>query len=365
MIENALKGNRAYWIWIASLFALIATGLSAYYQQRWFGLGVTGMGVDASWGIYTAQFTFLIGVAASSVLVVFLYYLLHQHEFAKTVIIALFMAASAALMSILFVVADMGKPDRFLNLIFYPNPRSLVFWDLLLLSGYLATSIISGWAMLGAEKKGVPPPVWVKSVLYISIPLALFIYTVTAVLYAGLPDLNLWLTIMLAIRFTASACAAGCSLLIVVTLILKRTTGFDAGKKASEKLVTFAAYAGLANIFLLGLAFFTTSYSNVPWMWFSVITGVVSIIILLVPALRKSQQLFVAACTTLVLSIWIDKSAGLMIGGGPVPVPLGSIAEYVPTSIEIFVALGIWSFGTLLLTALLKVVVAVKVENEC
>jgi molybdopterin-containing oxidoreductase family membrane subunit len=296
---------------------------------------------------------------------VFSSYLLHQKELAKTVIIAVFMAASAALMSMLFVVADTGKPDRLLNIIFYPNLRSLVFWDLLLLSGYFAANIISGWAMIGAEKKGMPPPAWVTSVMYLSIPLAFCLSTVTAFLYADLPDHNLWLTALLAIRFIASASAAGMALLILLTFILKRTTGFDVGKEARENLAIVAAYAGLANILLLGMELFTTFYSNVPWMWFSLVMSAVSVIILLLPALRTSQLLFVGACTALVLSVWVDKSAGLMIGGELVPAPLGSIVAYAPTSTEMFVVVGIWSLGTLLLTALLKVVVAVKVGNEC
>ena len=61
MIEKALKGNRNYWIWISFLVLVIVAGLSAYSQQQWFGLTVTGMSRDVSWGLYIAQFTFLVG----------------------------------------------------------------------------------------------------------------------------------------------------------------------------------------------------------------------------------------------------------------------------------------------------------------
>ena len=63
------------------------------------------------------------------------------------------------------------------------------------------------------------------------------------------------------------------------------------------------------------------------------------------------------------LSIWIDKGVGLILGGF-VPSPLQEIVEYTPTATEIFVTLGIWGIGILLLTLLLKVFVAVKMENE-
>ncbi|NTW10495.1 MAG: polysulfide reductase NrfD, partial [Chlorobiaceae bacterium] len=127
MIEKALKGNRSYWAWIAFLLAVIVAGITAYNRQRWFGLTVTGMGRDVSWGLYIAQFTFLVGVAASAVMVVIPYYLHNRKEFSKTVIIGEFMAVSATLMCMLFILADMGRPDRVLNVLLYPSPHAMVF----------------------------------------------------------------------------------------------------------------------------------------------------------------------------------------------------------------------------------------------
>lgn len=380
MIEKALKGNRNYWIWIAFLFLVIGSGLFAYSRQRWFGLTVTGMGRDVSWGLYIAQFTFLVGVAASAVMVVLPYYLHNQKAFAKTVIIGEFMAVSATMMCMLFILADMGRPDRVLNVLLYPSPHAMVFWDVLVLNGYLVINFMSAWTVLGAERKGVPPPAWIKPVIYLSIPWAVSIHTVTAFLYAGLPGRHLWLTAVLAPRFLASAFAAGTALLILVTLILKKTTGFDAGKEARDKLAVLVIYAALVNFFLIGTEFFTAFYSNVPahmhglqylffglegksqlvpWMWVSVIAGLSSIVMLLSQKRKSSNLWFAAACGAMVLSIWIDKGVGLIIGGF-VPTPLEEIVEYFPTVTEIAITLGIWGIGILLLTLLLKVTVAVK-----
>ena len=383
MIEKALKGNRNYWIWISFLILVIASGISAYGQQRWFGLTVTGMGRDVSWGLYIAQFTFLVGVAASAVMVVLPYYLHNYKAFGKIVIIGEFLAVSATLMCLLFILADMGRPDRVLNVMLYPSPHSMVFWDVLALNGYFILNLVSGWAVLGAERKGIPPPRWVKPVIYLSIPWAVSIHTVTAFLYAGLPGRHLWLTAVLAPRFLASAFAAGTSLLILVTLILKKTTGFDAGSEARNKLAILATYAGLTNFFLIGTEFFTAFYSNipshmqslqylffgleghsnlVPWMWFSLMLGLGSVLVLLIPALRASSKWLPAACGGLVISIWIDKGVGLILGGF-VPSPLEEIFEYSPTLIEITITLGIWAIGALLLTILLKVAVAIKTQE--
>lgn len=383
MIEKALKGDQRYWGWIAFLLVVIAVGVFGYSQQMTHGLSVTGMGRDVSWGVYIAQFTFLVGVAASAVMVVLPYYLHDYKAFGKIVIVGEFVAVSAAMMCMLFILADMGRPDRVLNVMLHPSPHAMVFWDVMVLNGYLIINIVSGWTVLAAERKGVPPPKWVKPIIYLSIPWAVSIHTVTAFLYAGLPGRHLWLTAVLAPRFLASAFAGGTSLLILITLILKKLTGFDAGKEARDKLTVIAIYAGLVNFFFLGTEFFTAFYSNVPshmhtlkylffglegksqlvpWMWFSLILGLSSLFVMLVPKLRNSINLLTAACAGLVISIWIDKGVGLIIGGF-VPSPLEEIVEYHPTLTEISVTLGIWGIGILILTVLLKVAVAVKTQE--
>jgi molybdopterin-containing oxidoreductase family membrane subunit len=380
MIEKALTGNRFYWSWITILLALVSLGVYSYSQQLTYGLTVTGMGRDVSWGVYIAQFTFLVGVAASALMVVLPYYLHDYKEFGKIVIIGEFLAVSAATICLLFVIADMGHPDRLFYVLLYPHPKSMVFWDVQVLNGYLLINIVSGWTVLEAERKGVSPPNWVKPIIYLSIVWAVSIHTVTAFLYAGTPGRHLWLTAVLAPRFLASAFAVGPSLLILISFILRKFADFDVGEKAIQKLTTIATYAAIANFFFVGAEFFTAFYSNipghkhsleylffgldgkyqlVPWMWFSMLVGIVSVIILLYQQRRPSKKLLIAACSGIVVSLWIDKGIGLIIGGF-VPSPMEEVVEYFPTFIEITVTIGIWAIGLLILTALLKVAVSVK-----
>ena len=380
MIEKALAGNRFYWSWITILLALVLLGVYSYSEQLSYGLTVTGMGRDVSWGVYIAQFTFLVGVAASALMVVLPYYLHDYKEFGKIVIIGEFLAVSAATICLLFVIADMGHPDRLFYVLLYPHPKSMVFWDVQVLNGYLLINIVSGWTVLEAERKGVSPPNWVKPIIYLSIVWAVSIHTVTAFLYAGTPGRHLWLTAVLAPRFLASAFAVGPSLLILISFILRKFADFDVGEKAIQKLTTIATYAAIANFFFVGAEFFTAFYSNipghkhsleylffgldgkyqlVPWMWFSMIVGITSVIILLYQQRRPSKKLLIAACSGIVVSLWIDKGIGLIIGGF-VPSPMEEVVEYFPTFIEITVTIGIWAIGLLILTALLKVAVSVK-----
>ena len=383
MIEKALTGDRSYWGWIVFLLVIIAAGVYAYTQQLTTGLTLTGMSRDVSWGVYIAQFTFLVGVAASAVMVVLPYYLHDYKAFGKLVIIGEFLAVAATIMCVLFILVDLGRPDRVLNVMLYPTPNSMLFWDATVLSGYLLLNIISGWTVLGAERKGVSAPKWVKPVIYLSIPWAISIHTVTAFLYAGLPGRHLWLTAVLAPRFLASAFAAGPAILILVSYVLKKTAGFDAGKQAINKLSVIVTYAAIVNFFLLGMEFFTAFYSNipghmhglqylffglhgegqlVPWMWLSMVIGLGSLLVLLIPKLRTSSPWLIAACIGIVVSIWIDKGVGLIIGGF-VPSPLEEIVGYIPNLNEIMITIGVWSIGILILTLLLKIAITVKMQD--
>ncbi|PQP34240.1 menaquinol oxidoreductase, partial [Desulfobacteraceae bacterium SEEP-SAG9] len=67
MLEKALKGSIKYYGWMVALLGIIGVGVLCYLWQLSFGLGITGMSRDVSWGFYIAQFTFLVGVAASAV----------------------------------------------------------------------------------------------------------------------------------------------------------------------------------------------------------------------------------------------------------------------------------------------------------
>ena len=383
MIEKALKGNRSYWIWIAFLFSLIALSLSAYSRQRWFGLTVTGMGREISWGLYNAQFAFVAGVAASAVLVLSGYFR-NQKAFAQTVLIGHLMAESATLASLLFIIGDLGRPDRILNIVFYPSPHSLFFWDFLVVLVYFAINLLIGWATMGAERKGVQPAAWVKKAAFLSLPLACIFLVVTSFYYAGLHGRSFLLSALFVPRFIVSAFASAMALLIFVTLVMKQLMGFDTGAEAREKLAVLTSYAGFGNIILLGIEILITFSSSVPvyrenlqylffglagncqlvpWMWFSLIAGAASFTVMLVPALRKSTKWLVAASAGVALSVWIDRSVG-MIPGSFVPSQSGEIVEYFPTLTEIFITLGLWSIGILLLTLLLKVFVAVQAGYE-
>jgi len=187
MLELAVKGTKKYWIWVFALLGVVSIAFAVYLKQLSFGLGLTGMSRDVSWGFYIAQFTFLVGVAAGGVMLVLPYYL-HDHKaFGKITILGEFLAIAAVSMCLMFIIVDLGQPMRAFNVLLHPTPYSMLFWDMIVLNGYLFINIFVGWTVLEAERNSVAPPKWIKPFIYLSIPWAFGIHTVTAWLYCGLP----------------------------------------------------------------------------------------------------------------------------------------------------------------------------------
>lgn len=380
MIEKALIGDRRYWGWVAILLALIGVGVVCYLWQLREGLAITGLSRDVVWGFYIAQFTFLVGVAASAVMVVLPYYLHNFKVFSKMTILGEFLAISAVLMCMLFIFVDMGQPMRIMNVMLHPTPHSLMFWDMVVLSGYLVLNVIISRVTLRAEHKGVAPPSWIRPVILLSIPWAISIHTVTAFLYSGLSARPFWMTAILAPRFLASAFAAGPALLILLALIVRKLTSFDPGEEAIQKLATIITYAMCINVFFVLMEIFTAIYSSipehvlhfeylffglegdtflVPFMWTSEILALVSLVLLIVPRFRAQQRLLVVACIALFVSLWIDKGLGMVVTGF-IPTPLGEVAHYRPTAPELLITLGIYAVGALVITVLYKVALSVR-----
>ena len=382
MLELAIKGGKKYYGWMTFLLLIVGVGFLHYLWQLDFGLGITGLSRDTSWGFYIANFTFLVGVAAGGVMVVLPYYLHDYKAFGRVTILGEFLAIASVIMCVTFILVDLGQPMRIFNVFIYPSFRSVLFWDTIVLNGYLLLNIVIGWNVLEAERNQVHYQAWLKPLIYLSIPWAVSIHTVTAFLYSGLPGRGFWMTAILAPRFLASAFAAGPALLILCCLIIRRVSNFDPGREQIQSLAKIVAYAICINVFFFLCEVFVVFYSNipehmdhfkylfiglhghgayVPWMWTSMALMLIGIILTVNPITRKNEGVLAVACVVIFLGTWIDKGLG-MIAGGFTPSPLHEINEYIPSVPEILIALGVWAMGFLILTALFKIAVGIKEE---
>ena len=384
MVEKLLEGSKRYYMWLLFLVALIAACFCVYLYQLFNGLGVTGMSRDVSWGLYISQFTYLVGVAASAVMLVLPTYFHHYQKFKIMIIFGEFMAIAAVIMCCLFIVVDLGQPQRMMNVLLHPTPNSVMFYDMIVLIGYLLLNCIIGWVTLEAERHDTAAPNWIRYLAYLSIVWAFSIHTVTAFLYAGIPGRHYWLTAIMAARFLASAFCSGPAILLLLLMAVRRVTGFEPGREAMKTLSTIITYAMCVNVFFYLLEIFTAFYSGIPghqhsilylftghdghmawinsWMWTAVVFAVLSLLMLIPPALRYNDKILPWALILLVIASWIDKSLGLLIGGF-VPNMFETVTEYTPTIPEILVALGVYGLGGIIISVLWKIAMDVKKEN--
>ncbi|MFT7485374.1 MAG: Ni/Fe-hydrogenase subunit HybB-like protein [Candidatus Paceibacteria bacterium] len=375
----SLVGDWRYHLWMLALTVVALVGLNAYAKQVVHGLAVTGMTDQVSWGLYIANFTFLVGMAAAAVMLVIPVYIYRNKELHDLVIFGELLAVAAVVMALLFVVVDMGRPDRMHHMFLRFNfPMSMLTWDVIVLNGYLLLNMhICGYLVYCAYQKRRPSRAFYIPFVFLAIFWAISIHTVTAFLYVGLGGRPFWNSAIIVPRFLASAFAAGPAFLILALEIIDRFTSYNVPEKALSTLKSIVTVALLVNMFMLGSEIFTELYAGsahsiswkyllfglhgydalVPWIWTAIGLESLAVICLLTP-LGKNKVLMSIACAFVVFGVWVEKGMGLIIPAF-VPSPLGEIVEYVPTLNESLVCFGIWAFGLLLFTVLVRISIPV------
>ena len=225
----AFVGDWRYYAWMGLLTAICLLGLNAYARQFVHGLITTGMSDEVSWGVYIANFTFLVGIAAAAVMMVIPVYIYDNEELHDLVIFGELLAVAAIIMCLAFVTVDLGRPDRFWHLIpgigQFNFPQSMLSWDVIVLNGYLLLNVhICGYLLYSRYQKKMPAKWFYAPFVFIAIVWAISIHTVTAFLYVGLGGRPFWNQAIIGPRFLASAFTAGPALIILAIQVVRRVT---------------------------------------------------------------------------------------------------------------------------------------------
>ncbi len=383
-LRLVLRGNRSYWAWVAALLVLIVSGALAYAAQVRDGLVVTAMRDQVSWGFYIGNFTFLVGVAAAAVVLVIPAYVYDWKPIREIVIYGELLAVSAIVMCLLFVMVDIGRPDRFWHLLPIAGhlnfPRSILAWDVLVLNLYFLINFTVVTHILYKAYHGHHYNArLVVPLVLLSIPMAVGIHTVTAFLYNGLAARPYWNSSILAPQFLASAFCSGPAILLVVLQVLRKFTAFEIQDEAIHKIAELMAYAMFLNLFLHGAEAFKEYYSNtehllftrywyeglgahrtlVPYAWTAVGLNVAAFLLFITPRTRRHWVTLNIGCLATYAGCYIEKGMGLIIPG-LTPDALGEIYQYYPTLGELRVAAGVFALGFLVFTLMLKVAVPIS-----
>lgn len=382
-LGEATNGNLLFYVWMIVLTAISLVGANAWASQVRDGMIVTNMTDHVSWGLYIANFTFMVGVAAGGVMMVIPAYLYHDKKMHDVVITGEILAISAIVMCLLFVTVDLGRPERFWHLLpligRFNWPMSMLTWDVIVLNGYLLLNLhICGYLMYMRFLGIRPNPNWYIPFVMVSIFWAISIHTVTAFLYCGLGGRPFWNTALLAPRFLASAFVAGPSLIIIIFAVAKYAAGVRLDDGPSHVLLKIIRVTVLVNLLMVVSEVFTEFYTGgshtasarylffglhghnglVPWIWTALVFNILAAFLFLSRWVFVSDAVRVFACLLAFGGAWIEKGMGLVVPGF-IPSTLHEIVEYSPSLVEWKVSAGIWAFGLLILTVLLKLAIAV------
>jgi len=373
-----LKGGVKFYAWLGFLCLFVIGWTYGNFMQLSEGMIVTGLTDQVSWGLYLANFVFLVGVAAGAVTVVFPAYVYKHKALHEVAVLGEMLAIAAVVMCMLFVLNHMGRPDRLWHMLpvigIYNWPGSMLAWDVIVLVGYLILNVVGGFYYL--YKKYVNEPIdkgFYLPIIYIAIVWALSIHTVTAFLINTMPARPMWHHGMMPIRFITTAFAAGPALIIIVFTIVRNNTKLWIKDEAIDILSQIVVWCLGIALFLtmsevvtefyhptehsLGLQYLIFGHNGlnalVPWFWFSIVALIGSFILLLIPSIRKDFKKLPYICAVVFAGIWVEKGMGLVIPGS-IPTPIGEFTQYSPTLIEVGNCLGNWAIGFIVLTFLLK-----------
>jgi dimethyl sulfoxide reductase membrane subunit len=399
MSPHRLVVGRALVLWLLLLGGLITIGVVAWAYQFLTGLLVTGMTNVFMWGQYILFFMFFVGLSAGGLIVASAGRLFGATNFKPIVRIAVLEATVAIILAAAFIVPDLGRPDRVLNILLHANLSSPMVWDIIIVFVYMALSAGYVWLYTRADLArsgsrlalGTSPSAeaaerdqrWIGRLAWVALPAAILLHSITAWIFGLQISRGFWYTALLAPMFISSALVSGLGLVILIALVCRRL-GVVAFR---NELIAFLG--GLLAIFVLVEGFFvfaemlTAAYPGAPAeadavsrlvfgqyapvFWFEIFVGLLlPFAILAVRRLRSEPRWVAGAAILAVLGIWVHR-LNLMLNGlsyPPIQLPPGaSVGDtagfdtsfaayywYVPTLIEWLIVVGIVAGGALLVT---------------
>ncbi len=373
-LRAGATGDWRYYAWIGALGAVTILGLNAYANQAVAGLATTGLQDQVPWGIYIANFTFLLGIAGAAVILVIPVSMYIKRNLQDLVIFCALLAVTAIVMALAFVVVDLGRPDRFAHIFpgWVPSLRVIV------LAGYLLLNLhIVVYLLYCHYRNRRPSAAFYIPFVLIAVVWAITLHTATAFLFLGLGETIFWNQAIIGPRFITAAFVAGPALLLLALQVTQWVASYDLRERALPFLRMIMLVAMVFSVFLLLNEVLRNYFRStgqpfeidylyfglngfrplIPWIVTAVGLNLIALIILVLPA-HRSRALINVACICAVVGIWIEKAMGLVVPGF-IPTPLGEIMVYTPTWNEAFIWFGIWAFGLLIFTFSLRVTIPI------
>ncbi|MDH3730729.1 MAG: polysulfide reductase NrfD [Acidimicrobiia bacterium] len=401
-LAPARKTSKSYYLVVGGLLIVIAWALYAYNIQVRDGLVVTGMRDRISWGLYITMFVFFIGISHAGTLISAILRVSNATWRTPVTRMAEFITAVALMTGALFVIVDLGRPDRALNLLIHGRWQSPIVWDVMAVTTYLTASLlylylpmipdlaffrdrlggkVAGWKswLYGilsinwrgnqTQKSQLHGSITIMMILII--PIAVSVHTVVSWIFA-MTLREAWNSAIFGFFFVAGAIFSGIATLIIMMALLRkvyhleeyltlkhfRYLGYLMGAMAGVML-----YANISEYVTAGFKFeegsefifrqlFVAEFA--PFFWFYLIAGIIiPIVMMFIPAMRSISGIVVAAILVDV-AMWVERYF-IVVTGLRAPLLPYEPANYAPTWVEWSITAGGFAFFALLVTVFVKV----------
>ncbi len=386
--------------WIAALLVVMAAGLAAFAYQFANGLIVTGLRNTMMWGNYILFFMFFVGLSAGGLIVASAGRLFGVSAFKPITRLAVVEATVAVVLAGIFILPDLGRPERVLNILLHANLTSPMVWDITIVVAYTMLSMTYVWLYTredlarrgsrlafgtGVSEGEHARDERLKSGLaWVALPAAILLHSITAWIFGLQISRAFWYSALMAPLFIASALVSGLSLVILLALAFRRLRRVDFDDRLVSYLGALLAVFVVTEAFFVGSEFLTAAYPGVPedagpiarllfgayapLFWTEFVVGLaVPFAILAVRVTRRRPGLVALAAGLAVAGIFVHRLNLLLNGLSYVPIQLppgvaigtpqgpttSSFAAYnwyVPTAVEWLVVAGVLAFGALLFT---------------
>ncbi len=395
--------SRARLIWLVLISAGFLAGLAVWIYQLTQGLAVTNMRNPVMWGLYITFFMYFVGLSAGGLIVASAGRLFGGARLKPIVRLAVVEATVAVLLAALFLVPDMGRPDRLWHLFRYPHFTSPMMWDIVIVIAYLIISLLYVWVYTradparsgswlafgtGSNEADSRRDERMKTVLAaIGLPAAILLHSITAWIFGLQISRGFWYTAIMAPLFISSALVSGTGLMVLLALVARRVKRIffpDSlvaylGKLLLVFLVVeaFLVFSDMLTALFPGAAFEADPMARLltgpyaPLFWFEVVVGlVIPFAILVGPRRRLNMSWAAMAAVLAVVGIFVHRfnivlnglsyatisdPPGVAIGTAqPVGTSSFTLTQfYYPSWVEWVVALGLLWLGALIFTAAL------------
>ncbi len=397
-VAGRARGRRALFAWIGLLLAVMTVGAAAFVYQFNTGLIVTGMRNTVMWGQYILFFMFFVGLSAGGLIVASAGRLFGIKAFKPITRLAVLEATVAVMLAATFILPDLGRPERMLNIFLYPNLTSPMIWDIAIVIIYMAMSAFYVWLYAradlarrgswlalgtGTSERTMAREERVKGAMaWVALPAAILLHSITAWIFGLQISRGFWYSSIMAPMFITSALVSGLGLVILLALVLRRLRRLHFGNDLVALLGGLLGSFIAVEAFLVLAEYLTAFYPGAPeadvfarmlvgpyapLFWFEIGVGLlVPFAILAIRRLRRNPAWVATAAGIGIAGIFVHRLNLVLNGlsysniqlppGLPIGADQGGASSfatsywYVPTIVEFLIVGGVLAFGAFVFT---------------